>query len=297
VPLSLFSDRNYSLMNWISGVMSFGMLGLFLPLTIYFQSVLGVTALRAGLTLAPMSLVSMVVAPNAGRLVDRIGGKYILMVGLTLFAAGMGLIILVASPDSTWFTFLLPRRGRWTGDGLHLRARHDGCDAEHPPAPGRRGVGDLQHDSPAGRRDRPLDRGGRASEPAQHGVERRGGQPVGRAGRRSCRPPRSRSIVDSFSNSGQGGLEVGRGQTGAASANFQLPANLPASVAHQVQQQVATYFHDVFVNAYLVGMRPTLLISVAVVLLGAISCLGIQRRKAAAAAAAQELERSRAAAG
>ncbi len=108
VPLSLFSDRNYSLMNWISGVMSFGMLGLFLPLTIYFQSVLGVTALRAGLTLAPMSLVSMVVAPNAGRLVDRIGGKYILMVGLTLFAAGMGLIILVASPDSTWFTFFFP---------------------------------------------------------------------------------------------------------------------------------------------------------------------------------------------
>jgi len=41
-------------------------------------------------------------------------------------------------------------------------------------------------------------------------------------------------------------------------------------------------------------MRPTLLISVAVVLLAAISCLGIQRRKAAAAAAAQELERNRA---
>ncbi len=101
VPLSLFSDRNYSLMNWISAAMSFGMLGLFLPLTIYFQSVLGMTALRAGLTLAPMSLVSMVVAPNAGRMADRIGGKYILMAGLTLFAVGMGLIILVASADST----------------------------------------------------------------------------------------------------------------------------------------------------------------------------------------------------
>jgi hypothetical protein len=104
-------------------------------------------------------------------------------------------------------------------------------------------------------------------------------------------------LVDTFNSSGQGGLEVGRGQTGAGSGTFQPPPNVPAAAAHQLQVQIAAYFHDVFVNAYLVAMRPTLLVSVAVVLLGAISCLGIQRRKVAAAMAAQELEREQAAAG
>ena len=81
-------------------------LGLFLPLVILLQSVLGMTALQAALTLAPMSVVAMLTAPNAGRLADRIGGKYILMVGLVLFAAGMGLIVTVAGVDSHWYTFL-----------------------------------------------------------------------------------------------------------------------------------------------------------------------------------------------
>ena len=40
---------------------------LFLPLVIYLQSVLGMTALRAGLTTAPLAMVSMFVAPVAGR--------------------------------------------------------------------------------------------------------------------------------------------------------------------------------------------------------------------------------------
>jgi MFS family permease len=69
------------------------MFGLFLPLTIFLQSVLGLSALQAGLTTAPMSLISMFVAPVAGRLADRVGGKWILFVGLSLFSAGMGILI------------------------------------------------------------------------------------------------------------------------------------------------------------------------------------------------------------
>src|SRR5438105_10164852 len=106
VPLSLFRDRNFSLMNWVGAVLAFGMIGLFLPLTIYLQSALGFSAIKAGLTLLPMSLVSMFLAPVAGRLSDRIGGKYILLFGLAMFAAGMAIIDWRASIDSTWLTFL-----------------------------------------------------------------------------------------------------------------------------------------------------------------------------------------------
>jgi EmrB/QacA subfamily drug resistance transporter len=101
VPFKLFADRNFSTMNFVVASIGFGMLGLFLPLTIYLQSVLGLTALQAGLTTAPMSLISMFVAPVAGRFADRVGGKWILFVGVTLFAGGMGILIDSAHVDST----------------------------------------------------------------------------------------------------------------------------------------------------------------------------------------------------
>ena len=108
VPFAVFRDRNYSVVNWVSGVLSVGMMGIFLPLTLYFQSVLGFSALKAGLVMAPASLVSMVVAPVAGKTTDKIGGKYILMSGLILFGAGMGWLALIARPDSGWLSFLAP---------------------------------------------------------------------------------------------------------------------------------------------------------------------------------------------
>ncbi len=93
VPFSIFADRNYSIMNFVVAAISFGMLGLFLPLTIFLQSVLGLSALQAGLVTAPMSLISMVVAPIAGRASDRLGGKWVVFAGVSLFAAGMGIVV------------------------------------------------------------------------------------------------------------------------------------------------------------------------------------------------------------
>jgi MFS family permease len=101
-------DRNFTLMNWVSGTLSIGMLGIFLPFTIYLQDALGFSALKAGLTMAPSSLVMIVIAPFLGRLTDKIGGKYILMSGLTLFGVGMGWAVLVARPNSSWQDFLAP---------------------------------------------------------------------------------------------------------------------------------------------------------------------------------------------
>jgi EmrB/QacA subfamily drug resistance transporter len=109
VPFALFRDRNYALMNVVTGFIAIGMLGIFLPFTIYLQSVLGFSALKAGLTMAPASLISMFVAPAAGRMSDRIGGKYILIVGLVLFAGGMGAIAFVAQANSAWYDFVAPQ--------------------------------------------------------------------------------------------------------------------------------------------------------------------------------------------
>src|SRR6266568_4683106 len=41
MPLSLFADRNFAVANWIAAAISVGMLSMFLPFTIYLQSVRG----------------------------------------------------------------------------------------------------------------------------------------------------------------------------------------------------------------------------------------------------------------
>ena len=106
-------------MNFVVAAIGFGMLGLFLPLTIYLQSVLGLTALQAGLTTAPMSLISMFVAPVAGRFADQVGGKWILFAGVSLFAGGMGILIASAHVGlDPVAPAARPDRGR-------LRPRHD----------------------------------------------------------------------------------------------------------------------------------------------------------------------------
>jgi EmrB/QacA subfamily drug resistance transporter len=101
VPFQIFRDRNFSVMNFVAASIAFGMLGLFLPLTIYLQSVLGLSALQAGLTTAPMSLISMLIAPIAGRTADRVGGKWLLFTGLSLFSIGMGVLIASAHVGSS----------------------------------------------------------------------------------------------------------------------------------------------------------------------------------------------------
>src|SRR5690606_29363570 len=62
VPFALFADRNYSLMSLNAALVSVAMLGYSLLFTIYLQSVLQMSALAAGLTMAPMSVLSMVAA-------------------------------------------------------------------------------------------------------------------------------------------------------------------------------------------------------------------------------------------
>ncbi|MFE2145896.1 DHA2 family efflux MFS transporter permease subunit [Streptomyces sp. NPDC059456] len=106
VPFALFRDRNFTVLTVLVGLVSMAMIALVLPFNLYLQSVLHMSALKAGLVLAPSSLVSMVTGPFAGRLSDRIGGKYLLVAGLSLYAAGMVAIVLTAGPATPWYLFV-----------------------------------------------------------------------------------------------------------------------------------------------------------------------------------------------
>jgi EmrB/QacA subfamily drug resistance transporter len=102
LPFGLFRDRNYALMSAANLIVSVGLLGMALPVTLYLQTVLDFSPLKAGLTMAPSAVVSGVVAPFAGRLANR-GGKYVLMAGFALYAGGIAIIVIVAGPATHWY--------------------------------------------------------------------------------------------------------------------------------------------------------------------------------------------------
>ncbi|MEZ4532135.1 MAG: DHA2 family efflux MFS transporter permease subunit [Thermomicrobiales bacterium] len=101
VKIELFQHRNFTVANVIAMVVSFGMLGIFFPMTLFLQEVLGFSPIKAGLAMTPMSLMILVGAPIAGRLSDRIGARWLLCAGTAIMALGILFIIRQTSTSTT----------------------------------------------------------------------------------------------------------------------------------------------------------------------------------------------------
>jgi MFS family permease len=265
VPLSLFENRNFAVANWIAAAISFGMLSLFLPITIYLQSVRGFTALEAGLTLAPMSLTSMFTAPFAGRLADRIGGKYILMTGISVFAIGTGLLTFVAGPDSTWINFLVPAVIAGAGMGMTFAPMTTVAMRNISPQMAGAASGVLNTTRQLGAAIGSAVVGAILQNPLATALHN---EAVSHA---SAVPAAFRDrFIATFSSVATNGFEIGAGQSGA-----KLPSGLPPAVA----QQISAIAHDVFVSAFIDAMKSTLTVPIAFLALTALTTILIQRRQ------------------
>ncbi|HJP78151.1 MAG TPA: DHA2 family efflux MFS transporter permease subunit [Pseudonocardiaceae bacterium] len=105
MPLALFRYGNFTSAQVAGIAIGFALTGMFLPLAIYWQSVLGLSPLMAGLLGAPMSVMSGAVAPFAGKLSDRINGKWVALTGFVAMSLGVGILVLQARPDSNPWSF------------------------------------------------------------------------------------------------------------------------------------------------------------------------------------------------
>jgi EmrB/QacA subfamily drug resistance transporter len=267
VPFSLFTDRNFTILNLVSSLVSVGIVGFFLPITIYLQSVLGYSALKAGFLLAPMSLVGLVLAPIAGRLSDRIGGKYLLMAGLTLFAIGAAWMTALAEVGTSWVTLIppvlvlgvgfggifaplatetmrsVPTRLAGAASGVNNTIRQIGSVV------GSAAVGAvLQHQLAGSLKDEAVRRAGVLPADLQS------------------------HFVNGFSGSGAA-LDIGGSRSKIA-----LPSGLPAAVVQQVHQLSVTVFQHGYVRA----VHPSLALPILAMLVAAAGCLATQRQPGSA---------------
>jgi len=86
--------------------------------SLYLQQVLGLSPLHTGLVFLPMTLVIMLVASRAGRLVSHFGVRPVLGGGLVMLAAGMLLLAKIGSSGSPLVYVMLP--GLLTAAGIAM---------------------------------------------------------------------------------------------------------------------------------------------------------------------------------
>jgi EmrB/QacA subfamily drug resistance transporter len=107
LPLGLFRRRNFAAGN-VETFAMYGGLGLvFFFLVLYLQQVAGYTALEAGTTTVPVTLMMFALSTRFGALADRYGPRLFMGAGPLVAAAGLTLLIRIDA-DVNYATDLLP---------------------------------------------------------------------------------------------------------------------------------------------------------------------------------------------
>jgi EmrB/QacA subfamily drug resistance transporter len=107
LPLALFRRRNFTIGNLQTFAM-YGGLGItFFLLVLFLQEVVGYTALHAGLSLLPSTIVMFFLAKRMGRLADRLGPRLFMGLGPLIAAAGLVLMLRLGA-HINYLTGLLP---------------------------------------------------------------------------------------------------------------------------------------------------------------------------------------------
>ena len=105
LDLTLFRNRTYVGANLVVLLVALAMFGVFFFVSLYMQNVLGFSAVQAGAAFLPMTVLIILVAPQAGRLSDRWGSRGLMTAGMLLVSAQL-LYFSRLEADATFWTLL-----------------------------------------------------------------------------------------------------------------------------------------------------------------------------------------------
>jgi len=106
LPMSFFRSRAFSATNGVSIAMYFGTFGSVFLLAQFFQVAQHYSALQSGLRILPWTVMPIFIAPLAGILSDRIGGRPLMAAGLALQGGGLAWLAAVTSPTVAYIHFV-----------------------------------------------------------------------------------------------------------------------------------------------------------------------------------------------
>lgn len=112
MPLKLFKNPNYSAAGvgmFLAGIATNGPM-LLLPL--FFQNIVGFTPIETALALVPQGVGMFIARPFIGRMIDRIGAKYVVIVSLLIsFIGTLPFVWITGSTSMIWLFIILFIRG------------------------------------------------------------------------------------------------------------------------------------------------------------------------------------------
>jgi EmrB/QacA subfamily drug resistance transporter len=138
VPLSLFRSRAFSTAAGTQFLMSASIFATAYVTSQYFQISRGDSPLGTGLRFLPWTMTPLLIAPVAGKLVDRIGARALAVPGLVLQAVGFVWLLHEAHTHASYGAFVAPFVLAGVGISLALPAPSAaGLNAAPPPLLGR----------------------------------------------------------------------------------------------------------------------------------------------------------------
>lgn len=108
VPLKLFRDANFSLANLAITFVGAWVTTFALPILLFLQSVHGMTPTESALMLIPQAVLSGILSPFIGRLINRVNPKWIAIAGVGLCAIALFWYAQLLNTDTDLWMLLLP---------------------------------------------------------------------------------------------------------------------------------------------------------------------------------------------
>ena len=106
LDLSLFKNGTFAGANVTMMLVALAMFGVFFFVSLYVQNILGYSATKAGATFLPMTILIILIAPQAGRLSDHVGSRWLMGGGMLLVATA--LLVFSRMDESTTFWGIFP---------------------------------------------------------------------------------------------------------------------------------------------------------------------------------------------
>jgi EmrB/QacA subfamily drug resistance transporter len=102
LDLSLFRNPTFVGANTTMLIVGLAMFGIFFFNSLFFQNVLGYSAIQTGAAFLPMTVLIMFVAPVAGKMSDRIGARWLMGAGMILLTVSLLLFGLMDAGSNFW---------------------------------------------------------------------------------------------------------------------------------------------------------------------------------------------------
>lgn len=115
IPLRIFADRDFTLCSVGVAIVAFATTAMMLPVAFYAQGVCGLSPTRSALLIAPMAITNGVLAPLAGRIVDRHHPLPVLGFGFSALAISLTWLSTEMTPGTPIWRLLLPFLGIGAG--------------------------------------------------------------------------------------------------------------------------------------------------------------------------------------